>query len=79
MNILIDTVTNRSYTIRMTTYCITRRFASGDRETISEGLTKAEAQAHCRNPETSSRTCTEPELVEMTSKRGDWFDGYDEE
>jgi hypothetical protein len=52
---------------------------AGEQVIIKEGLTKAEAQAHCRDPETSSSTCTKSELVEMTSKRGEWFDGFDEE
>ena len=63
----------------MTTYCIIRRFASGERTVISEGLTKAEAQAHCRNPETSSSTCSLPIYKELTKEKGPWFDGYDEE
>jgi hypothetical protein len=59
-------------------YMITRRFMKGDSTVMKRGLTKAEAQEWCRDPETSSRTCTRPELLEMTEKRGPWFDGYDE-
>ena len=48
------------------------------RRTIASGLTLEEAQAYCRNPESSSRTCTRPQLLRMTRERGPWFDGYDE-
>jgi hypothetical protein len=46
---------------------------------IETGLTLEEAQEHCNDPETSSRTCTDPELVAHTETHGDWFDGYTEE
>lgn len=42
-------------------------------ETIATGLTLDEAQAHCEDPETSSRTATDP------GTQGAWFDGYTEE
>jgi hypothetical protein len=48
-------------------------------EIIKEGLTLEEAQAHCRDPETSSRTATSDEALALTAERGDWFDGYDED
>lgn len=42
--------------------------------TIITGLTLEQAQKHCNDPETSSRTCTHNRV------RGgwDWFDGYTE-
>jgi len=40
------------------------------------GLTLEQAQAHCRDPETSSSTCKEPHNVRRTQERGPWFDGY---
>ena len=51
------------------------RFYQDDRqqEVKSTGLTLNEAQTHCQDPETSSRTTTTDETP------GDWFDGYTEE
>lgn len=46
---------------------------------IKTGLTLEEAQEHCKDPETSSRTCTKRASVERTEKHGPWFDGYDKE
>jgi hypothetical protein len=46
---------------------------------VDRGLTLEEAQAHCRHPETSSRTCKSPLAKEYTAKFGAWFDGYEEE
>jgi hypothetical protein len=56
------------------------RFYKGDRaaEVIETGLTLAEAQAHCKDPETSSSTCTEADGLARTAEYGDWFDGYQE-
>ena len=44
--------------------------------TIKRGLTLAQAQAHCKDPETSSRTCTDAAGLLRTRERGPWFDGY---
>lgn len=44
---------------------------------IKSGLTLEEAQAHCRNPESSSSTCTSPTGKARTRRLGPWFDGYD--
>jgi hypothetical protein len=49
------------------------------RRVVKRGLTLAEAQAHCQDPETSSRTCSKARNVKRTRERGHWFDGYDEE
>ncbi len=48
-------------------------------ELIEEGLTLEEAQAHCRDPETSSSTATSEEARQRTASMGAWFDGYEEE
>jgi len=63
----------------MKKYKIIRGFFCGDREVIATGLTLKEAQKHCRDKETSSRTCSEETLQEVGTKRGAWFDGYTEE
>lgn len=46
---------------------------------IKRGLTLEEAQAHCRDPETSSSTATSYAAKRRTARMGPWFDGYDEE
>ena len=62
------------------TYKIIRMFQEDDRRpVIKKGLTLEEAQEHCRDSETSSRTCTKKHLVEMTRQLGPWFDGFEEE
>lgn len=49
-----------------------------NRRTIKTGLTLAEAQAHCKNPETSSRTATSKAARRVTARVGEWFDIYQE-
>lgn len=65
----------------MTTYKIIRHFQDAENKTIKRGLTLEEAQEHCRDPETSSRTCTNTHVTKHHSNanRGAWFDGYEEE
>ena len=46
--------------------------------TVTSDLTLEEAQAHCQDPETSSRTCTKSRNTRRTRERGAWFDGYTE-
>lgn len=62
-------------------YKIVRMFFDDDFPSIElgGGLTLEEAQAHCRDPETSSKTCTSDELLQLTDACGMWFDGYEEE
>ncbi len=57
-------------------YKIVRFYQNGTRRTIKTGLTLAEAQAHCRDPETSSRTATSAAAKRRTRRFGPWFDGY---
>jgi len=45
---------------------------------IASGLTLEEAQAHCADPETSSRTCRKAANRRRTKQRGPWFDSYAE-
>ncbi len=61
------------------TYKIVRTYFRGGTQTLKKGLTLEEAQAHCRDPETSSSTCTGKEGLRRTEQCGKWFDGYDEE
>lgn len=65
----------------MTTYKIVRMYKDGNpnKRTIETGLTLEEAQAHCRDPETSSSTATSSKARRRTAVMGPWFDGYEEE
>lgn len=55
------------------------RYFVVDREILKTGLSYDEANKHVMNPETSSTTCLERENLEVTKRRGPWFDGYEEE
>ena len=63
------------------TYRIVRMFLKGGHRAVRglNRLTLAEAQAHCKNPETSSKTCTSAEGKRRTEQRGPWFDSYERE
>jgi hypothetical protein len=60
-------------------YKIVRFYKESAREAIQTGLTLEEAQAHCKDPETSSSTATSDEARKRTATYGAWFDGYEEE
>ena len=57
-------------------YKVVRCYRDHSRRTIATGLSLAEAQAHCNDPETSSATCTSAAGVRRTRKMGPWFDAY---
>lgn len=63
------------------TYKIVRHYFTVDTisRTIKTGLTLEEARAHCKDPETSSRTATSAIAKRRTASIGAWFDGYKEE
>lgn len=61
------------------TYRIVRMYMRGGKRVINTGLTLEQAQEHCRDPETSSRTATSSKARQRTRDRGPWFDGYEEE
>lgn len=63
----------------MSTYSIIRFVFNGDNELIAQGLTLEEAQAHCKDPETSSKTGKSSRVGILTERHGSWFDGYQEE
>jgi len=65
----------------VSTYRIVRMYFSHDvsNHVIKRGLTLEEAQAHCKDPETSSKTCTNSHGVRRTRRHGPWFDGYEAE
>ena len=60
-------------------YKIIRHYFKGGKRTIMTGLSLAEAQAHCGNPDTSSSTATSAAAKRITRRNGAWFDGYTEE
>lgn len=61
-------------------YRIRRYFEREGKETLTirDRVTLSEAQAHCRNPETSSKTATSAKAQRYTRLHGPWFDGYEE-
>lgn len=62
----------------METYRIVRMYLRDHpKRVIKRGLTLHEAQAHCRDPESSSDTCTSSAGKARTRRMGPWFDGYD--
>lgn len=63
----------------MDTYRIVRMYFKGGKRTIVSGLTLEEAQEHCSDKETSSRTCTSSAGLARTRRKGPWFDGYEKE
>lgn len=58
-------------------YKIVRGYFRGGRRVIERGLTLEQAQEHCKDPETSSRTCTKSAGKTRTRRMGPWFDGYE--
>ena len=62
----------------METYKIIRFFFNDDVENIviERGLTLKEAQSHCRDEETNSKTCSD---YTLENEKGPWFDGYEKE
>lgn len=61
------------------TYKIVRNYMDRPARTIKTGLTLEQAQAHCRDLETSSKTCLRYVGRQRTRHVGPWFDGYDRE
>jgi len=58
-------------------YKVVRMYFKGGKRTIKTNLTLSEAQAHCKDPETSSKTCQKPANTRRTKTMGPWFDGYE--
>ena len=61
-------------------YRIVRHYFSAaiNKREIMSGLTRAEAEEHCANPETSSSTARGKVGRARTRKLGQWFDGFEE-
>jgi hypothetical protein len=61
-------------------YKVVRYYLNGYRKrTIYTGLTLAQAQEHCSDPESSFKSCTSSAGKRRTRQQGPWFDGYTEE
>ncbi len=60
----------------MERYKIVRFFQNRPKRTIYTGMTLEQAQEHCKDPETSSKTCTKAAGKARTRRYGQWFDGY---
>lgn len=60
-------------------FSVVRFYFNGGQRVIKRGLTLEQAQAHCQDKETSSRTATSKAAKARTKKRGPWFDGYQQE
>ncbi len=61
-------------------YYLIRFFFNGGntkREVLREDLTLQAVEAHCNDPETSSKSCTSDEGRARTAEHGDWFDGFE--
>jgi hypothetical protein len=58
-------------------YRIVRCYRDKPKRIMERGVTLAEAQAHCSDPETSSSTCTKPAAKAVTRRNGPWFDAYE--
>ena len=50
-----------------------------NKRTLQRGVTLEEAQAHCKNPESSSTSCTLSSRKAITKRMGPWFDSYEKE
>jgi hypothetical protein len=46
------------------------------RRIIKTHLSLDQARKHCKDPQTSSSTCTNPVGIRRTREIGSWFDGY---
>jgi hypothetical protein len=59
-------------------YNIVRHYADPrkSKRVIARGVTLAEAQAHCKDPESASKSCTLASRKAITRRNGEWFDGY---
>lgn len=61
-------------------YKVIRMYEIGRRsQVLARGMTQAEAQAWCSDPETSSSTATSAAAKRRTARYGRWFDGWTKE
>ena len=60
-------------------YKVIRFYFRGNKRVVKRGLTLEEAQLHCKDPDSSSRTCMSSAGKRRTRDKGPWFDGYTKE
>ena len=67
--------------LKTTTYKVVRMYLNGKHRSraVTTGLTIEEAQAICRDPESSSKTCVKYTNRVRTRNRGAWFCGFEAE
>lgn len=62
-----------------TRYTIFRAYQRPDvrsGEIVKTGQTLAQAQAHCKDPQSQSATCTTTAGTRRTEQFGSWYDAY---
>lgn len=63
----------------MTTYKVFIMYMNGTKRTVKRRLSLEDAQKICKDPETSSSTCTKYNGRLRTRMRGPWFYAYTSE
>ena len=58
-------------------YKILRHYYKGGHRILKRGLSLEEAQVHCSDPESKSKTATSPQAKKVTKRSGPWYDKYD--
>lgn len=58
------------------TYKIVRQYYKGGSRCIRKGLTLEQAQAHCNDPETASKTATSIKAKRAEARGDGWFDSF---
>lgn len=76
---MLDRIYYGGKNIMSKTYSLICFFNDCSQEIIKTGLTLKEAKEFCKDKESSSRTCCEPNNIEKTRLRGFWFNGFVEE
>lgn len=61
----------------MATFKICRYFMDKPTQVIARGKTEQEVREHCKDPESSSTTCSDAQKDKIG--HGTWFDGYEQE
>jgi hypothetical protein len=68
--VVVERNTNMKYRI------VRKHFDNSDDVLLETGLTLKQAQKHCSDLDTSSRTCNSRSALLYTQEHGPWFDCY---